>query len=95
MIQDEFGEPFFFTCTPTRVVQGQHLFQNESSFDGSEVAVGSIKFASTSNQTATVELMIQFKYVKAKDITYVTHLELRMATKSIQAALEGSLPQFK
>ena len=42
-----------------------------------------------------VELMIQFKYVKAKDITYVTHLELRMATKSIQAALEGSLPQFK
>ena len=95
VIQDEFGEPFFFTCTPTEIVQGKPLFQNELNFDSSEVTVGSVKFTSTTKDSALVELMMQFKYIVAKKMTYLTHLELRLATKSIQAKLVGSLPQFK
>ena len=37
VIQDEFGEPFFYTCVPAEYVKGKHLFQDEVRFDNSEV----------------------------------------------------------
>lgn len=62
VVQDEFGEPFFFTCAPVEVVPNQRLFQNELNFnhqdDDSEVTIASIRFTSTPKDDALVDLLV-------------------------------------